>query len=305
MRGLQLIPYDTNINFVGIRHYIYILSLAIIVLCGWSLAFKGLNYGIDFKGGFLLEIRTKEKANIAQMRTQLETLKLGEVKLQEFGSDRDIMIRIEKQPGGEQAQAVALQKIKDLLGKDVEYRRVETVGGKVSSDLVENGLWALGFALIGMLLYIWVRFEWHFGLCGILALAHDVIVVLGFYSLTGHEFKETAFIAILTTVGYSINDSVVIYDRIRDNLRKYKKMPIEQLINLSTNETLSRTIITVATTVISLLALYLFGGSEISSFSLPILIGIIFGSYSSIFVSANLLLFFDIRKTTAEKGEVV
>lgn len=301
MRGLQLIPYDTNINFVGIRRYVYFASLVIILICGGSLAFKGLNYGIDFKGGFLLEIRTKDKADIANMRTQLETLKLGEVKLQEFGSDRDIMLRIEKQPGGEKAQAIALQKIKDKLGSDIEYRRVETVGGKVSSDLVENGLWALGFALIGMLLYIWVRFEWHFGLCGILALAHDVIVVLGFYSLTGHEFKETAFIAILTTIGYSINDSVVIYDRIRDNLRKYKKMPIEQLVNQSTNETLSRTIITVATTVISLLALYLFGGSEISSFSLPILIGIVFGSYSSIFISANLLLFFDIRKTAKEK----
>lgn len=301
MRGLQLIPYDTNINFVGIRRYVYFISLAIILLCGWSLVFKGLNYGIDFKGGFLLEVRTKDKADIAGMRTQLETLKLGEVKLQEFGSDRDIMIRIEKQPGGEKAQAIALQKIKEQLGNDLEYRRVETVGGKVSSDLVENGLWALGFALIGMLLYIWVRFEWYFGLCGILALAHDVIVVLGFYSLTGHEFKETAFIAILTTIGYSINDSVVIYDRIRDNLCKYKKMPIEQLINQSTNETLSRTIITVVTTVISLLALYLFGGSEISSFSLPILIGIGFGSYSSIFVSANLLLFFDIRQTAREK----
>jgi len=304
MRGLQLIPYDTNINFVGIRRYIYCVSLAIILICGWNLAFKGLNYGIDFKGGFLLEVRTKDKADIASMRTQLETLKLGEVKLQEFGSDRDIVIRIEKQPGGEQAQAIALQKIKEKLGNDLEYRRVETVGGKVSSDLVENGLWALGFALIGMLLYIWVRFEWHFGLCGILALAHDVVVVLGFYSLTGHEFKETAFIAILTTIGYSINDSVVIYDRIRDNLRKYKKMPVEQLINQSTNETLSRTIITVATTVISLLALYLFGGSEISSFSLPILVGIVFGSYSSIFVSANLLLFFDIRKTAKEKEAI-
>lgn len=303
MRGIQLIPYNTNFNFVGFRRYVYFLSLLITLICGWSLAYKGLNYGIDFKGGFLLELRTKNKADIATMRSRLENLKLGEVKLQEFGSDRDVMIRIEKQPGGEKAQAIALQNIKDQLGEDIEYRRVETVGGKVSSDLVENGIWALGFALIGMLIYIWIRFEWHFGLCGIIALAHDVLVVIGFYSLTGHEFKETAFIAILTTVGYSINDSVVIYDRIRDNLRKYKKMPLEELINLSTNETLSRTVITVATTAISLLALYLFGGSEIASFSLPILIGIIFGSYSSIFVSANLLLLFDIRKTAREKEE--
>ena len=295
MRGINLIPYDTKIDFVGIRHIVYFFSILVIVGSLGCLMFKGLNLGIDFKGGYLIEIRTPEKMDLATLRSTLQNLKLKDIKLQEFGSEKDLLIRMERQEGDETAQTAALDKIKAALPKDVDYRRIETVGAKVSKDLVENGIYAVVFCLIGMLLYIWVRFEWTFGLCGILALIHDAIAVMGFYAISGFEFNDTAFIAILTTIGYSINDSVVIYDRIRENLRKYKTTSIADIINLSTNETLSRTILTVGTTVTSLLALCIFGGQVIQSFCVPILVGIMFGAFSSIFISANLLLFFNIR----------
>ncbi|GAO97866.1 preprotein translocase subunit SecF [Caedimonas varicaedens] len=303
MRGLALVPYNTKIDFVGMRYIVYAFSILIILLSFGSLMFKGLNLGIDFKGGFLIEIRTSEKPDLAAMRSKLQKLELGEVKLQEFGDEHDLLIRIERQKGNEQAQAIALQKIKKTIGDNVDYRRVETVGAKVSQDLIQNGILAVIFALVGMLVYIWIRFEWHFGLCGILALIHDAIAVMGFYSLFNFEFNDTAFISILTTIGYSINDSVVIYDRIRENLRKYKKTPIADVINLSTNETLSRTILTVGTTVMSLLALCFFGGHVIRAFCIPILVGIVFGAFSSIFISANLLLFFNVRKKLAHAEE--
>lgn len=296
MRGLQLIPYNTKIDFVGIRYYVYLFSVVILLVAAWSLGTKGLNLGIDFKGGFLMEVRTSDKPDIGAMRSSLEMLGIGDVKLQEFGGDQTIMIRLEKPKGGDTAQQEIIQKVKGALGDTVQYRRIETVGAKVSNDLVDNAVWAVLFSLVGMLLYVWFRFEWQFGVCGIVALMHDAVVVLGYYSLFSHEFNDTAFIAILTTIGYSINDSVVIYDRIRENLRKYKKMPLTELINLSTNETLSRTILTVGTTVTSLLALCYFGGTVIYNFCFPILVGIVFGAFSSIFLSANLLLFFDVRR---------
>ncbi|MGI4851733.1 MAG: protein translocase subunit SecF [Janthinobacterium lividum] len=305
MRGFNLVPYNTKIDFVGIRYIVYFFSILVILGSFGSLMVKGLTLGIDFKGGYLIEIRTPEKLDLATLRTDLQKLDLGEVKLQEFGSDKDLLIRLERQKGNETAQTEALDKIKSALPKNADYRRIETVGAKVSQSLIENGIFAILFALIGMLLYIWVRFEWTFGLCGILALVHDIIAVMGFYAISGFEFNDTAFISILTTVGYSINDSVVIYDRIRENLRKYKVMPLAEIINLSTNETLSRTILTVGTTVMSLLALCLFGGQVIRSFCIPILIGIIFGAFSSIFISANLLLFFKIRRNDKKNDEIL
>ncbi len=296
MRGLQLVPYNTNIDFSGRRYIAYALALLIILGSFGALLTKGLNLGIDFKGGLLIEIRTPEKADIAALRATLNDLGLGEVKLQDFGSDRDVLIRVEQQDGGERAQAVALKMIKGTLGDKVEYRRVETVGAKVSSDLIQNGIMALAFAMAGMLIYIWYRFEWEYGVCGVLALAHDAIAVLGFYAMSGFEFNETAFAAILTTVGYSINDTVVIYDRLRENLRKYKTTPIPELINISSNNTLSRTLLTSGTTLLALFALYVFGGPVIENFSMPIIVGVIAGTFSSIFLSVNLLLFFDLRK---------
>lgn len=296
MRGLQLVPYDTKIDFTGRRSLFYGLALLVIIVSFSALFTKGLNYGIDFKGGLLIEIRTPEKADIAGLRSTLNDLGLGEVKLQDFGTDRDVLIRVEQQDGGEKAQLVALQMVKSTLGDQVEYRRVETVGAKVSADLINNGIMAVIFAMAGMLIYIWIRFEWEYGVCGILALANDVIIVLGFYAISGFEFNETAFAVLLTTVGYSINDTVVIYDRLREDLRKFKTTPVAELINLSANGTLSRTVLTSGSTLLALFALYIFGGPVIENFSMPIIVGIIAGTFSSIFLSANLLLFFDLRK---------
>lgn len=300
MRGLQIIPYNTKVDFVGMRKIAYAVAILIVVGSCFSLLTRGLNLGIDFCGGTLLEVRTKEVPDLSAMRASLGSLGLGEIKLQQSGTSQDIMIRIQRQSGENKNQTSALEQVKQALGEGVEYRRVEIVGPKVSEDLIQNGLLALGFALIGMLVYIWFRFEWQYGLCGILALVHDAIAVMGFYSISGMEFNETAFAAILTTVGYSINDSVVIYDRLRENLRKYKKTSVADLINLSANETLSRTLLTSGTTLIALGALSYFGGPVIENFSLPILVGVVVGTVSSIFLSANLLLYFDLRRTVKD-----
>ena len=292
MRGLQIVPYGTKIDFVGMRYVAYGLSLIMIIGSVLLLMTKGLNLGVDFKGGLLLEIRTQEKADLSHLRTQLATLNLGDPKLQEFGSDRDVLIRLDSSHHAKES----MEKIKNVLGPHIDYRRIETVGPKVSQDLIDNGLMALSFCLVGMMVYIWFRFEWQYGLCGILSLIHDAVIVLGFYALSGIEFSETALVALLTTIGYSINDSVVIYDRLRENLRKYKTTPIGDVINLTANETLSRTLLTSGTTLVALAALYGFGGSVIESFALPIWVGIFIGTLSSIYISANFLLFFDLRK---------
>lgn len=293
--GLQLIPYDTNYNIVGKKNFFYGILIAITLLCLGSMLLQGFNYGIDFKGGLLLEIRTTEPADLASLRSELNGIVDGEVTLQEFGSPNDILIRVERQPGGDEAQLVALNKVKEKLGSQVDYRRVETVGPKVSEDLIWNGIYAVILALVFMLIYIWFRFEWQFGVCSLITLAHDAIIVLGLFSIFQLEFNETAIIAVLITVTYSINDTVVIYDRIRENLRKYKKMPLPQLINQSINETLSRTVLTSATTLLALVALYFFGGPVIAAFSLPIIVGIGAGTVSSILVSAPLLLHMHLR----------
>jgi len=294
--GLQLIPYNTNFDVVGKKNVIFGILVAIAVLCLGSIFIQGFNYGIDFKGGLLLEIRTHEPvADIAKLRSDMSSVVVGEVTLQEFGSPNDILIRVERQPGGDEEQLAALAKIKDKLGTSVDYRRVETVGPKVSADLIRNGVYAVLWALIAMLVYIWFRFEWQFGVCSFITLAHDSLIVLGLFSLFQLEFNETTIIAVLITVTYSINDTVVIYDRIRENLRKFKKLPLGELINLSINETLSRTILTSTTTLLSLLGLYFFGGPVIAAFSFPIIVGITAGTISSITVSAPLLLHTGLR----------
>lgn len=309
MALLTPVPYNTKIDFVRQRFISLGLSIFISTASLVGLFTIGLNYGVDFKGGYLLEIRTEHPVNLDELRTKLDDLSLGDVKLQEAGSPNDIMIRLEKKEteGGQQNQTI--QKVRDSLGDKVEYRRIETVGAKVSESLKKNGIYAVFFALIAMLVYIWFRYEWQYGLCGIMALIHDCITVLGFYVFTGMEFNETAIIAILTTAGYSINDTVVIYDRIRENVRKFKKMSMMQLINQSVNDTLSRTVLTSSTTLIALFALYFFGGRVIELFTLPMIIGIGIGTYSSIFVSSVLLIYFtpprgdDLNMTT--KQEVI
>lgn len=301
--GLQLIPYNTNYNFVGKKNIIFAILGLITLICLSSVIFHGFNYGIDFKGGMLLEIRTPEPADLSKLRSDLGGIVEGEVSLQEFGSSKDILIRIERQHGGEDAQLAALDKIKAKIGTNVEYRQVVNVGPKVSEDLIKNGIYAVLWSLVAMLIYVWFRFEWQFGVCSVITLAHDAIVVLGLFSLFRLEFNETAIIAVLITVTYSINDTVVIYDRIRENLRKFKKMPMTELINLSINETLSRTILTSTTTLLSLLGLYFFGGPVIAAFSLPIIVGILAGTVSSITISAPLLLYMGMRPDALGSGE--
>ncbi len=302
--GLKIIPYDTKFDFVGKKNFIFGILIVIAVLCLGSMFFQGFNYGIDFKGGLLLEVRTPQPADVSKLRSDLSGVVEGEVTLQEFGSPNDILIRVERQPGGDEGQLVALNKVKEKLGSQMDYRRVETVGPKVSEDLIWNGIYAVFWALIAMLGYIWFRFEWQFGICSLITLAHDALIVLGLFSLFQLEFNETAIIAVLITVTYSINDTVVIYDRIRENLRKYKKMPLPELINHSINETLSRTILTSTTTLLSLFGLYFFGGPVIAAFSLPIIVGIGAGTISSITVSAPLLLQTNLRADKAfQKSE--
>ena len=305
MRSFNFIPHDTNINFVGARFITLGLSVLLVIITLGGLFFKGLNYGIDFRGGFSIVIRTPEKADVADLRTRLETLNLGEHTIQSFGGPQDVLIRIPRQPGDDGAQNEALAKIRGALGTGIEYRQVDTVGPKAGAELIKNGIWAVTISILAMLLYIWIRFDWQFSVCGIIALVHDCFAILAMYCFLPFEFNLTAIVAILTTAGYSINDTVVIYDRIRENIKKHKKMDLKELINRSINETLSRTILTSSTTLISLLALYFFGGKVIAEFSLPIIIGICVGTYSSICIAAVLLIYVGYTDHSQDKVEVL
>ncbi len=296
MRRLQLVPHNTNFNFMGFRFITFMIAGVITLASLAGLMTKGLNYGVDFRGGFILEVRMPQTPDVAQLRDKLSALGLGEVVLQEFGDARDLIIKVERQEGDDHAQENAIDSIKTTLGSGVDYRKIDTVGPKVGGELVQNGLKAVAFALLAMLVYIAIRFEWQFALCAILALAHDCIAILGLFSLLPFEFNETAIIAILITAGYSINDTIVIFDRIRENIQKYKKLSMGELINKSLNETLSRTTLTATTTLLALLALYFFGGKVISTFSLPIIIGIIIGSFSSICLAAPLLSYLKLKR---------
>lgn len=298
--GLSLIPQGTKIPFVKLRMVSFALFAAVFVWAGILGAKSGLNWGIDFKGGFVLSIRTVEKADISTMRHDLSQLSLGDITFKEAGSERDVMIVVEKQAGGDKEQTAALSKIKEKLGVGVEYRSIDTVGPKASEELLTNGLQALFLSLVAMLLYVAVRFQWRFGVCAVVALVHDAIAVWAFYIFTGLEFNMPAILAILITVGYSINDTVVVFDRIRENLAKFRQMAVPELIDLSINETLSRTIMTSGTTIVSLLCLYIWGGEVIATYSLPILVGVMVGTYSSICMAGPLLTFFDIRYVEKE-----
>ena len=305
MRGFSFIPHGTSIDFIRLRYSTYIVSILVTLVTFSVLWIQGLNFGIDFKGGILIEIQTQGPANLKELREHISTLELGEVSLQEFGRNDQVLIRLSRQEGGEVAQMQAISKIQDALGADVSFRRTETVGPKMGEELIRNGIYAIFWCMIAMLAYIWVRFELHFAVCAIIALLHDAIAVLGLYTVFQLEFNSQAIVAILMTVGYSINDTVVIYDRIRENLRKYKTMGARDLINHSTNDTLSRTILTSSTTLLSLFALYFFGGEVVAEYSLPLIVGITVGTYSSIFLSAPLLLFFNLRKGKEHTQEAI
>jgi preprotein translocase SecF subunit len=259
-------------------------------------AFRGLNFGVDFRGGFVLEVRTPQAANVGALREKLSNLNMGEIYLQEFGSDRDILIRMPSSSDDQSAQTASLEKVREALGNSVEYRKIERIGPKVGKELVHDAILAVVISLLAILMYVWIRFEWQFAICGVIALAHDCIVLIGLYALVHHfEFNVNAIVALLMTACYSIHDTVVVFDRIRENIFSYRNMSIVDLLNKSINETLSRTMLTSVTTVLSLLALCFFGGKVIFDFCFPILFGLMFGTFSSICLAAPLLLFTGIR----------
>lgn len=294
MFRLKLVPANTSIPFIDWRRPAMIASL-VLALASVVLAFKpGLNFGIDFRGGILIEVQTPGPADIAGMRAQLSGLGLGEVALQEFGDANTVLIRVERQPGDATAQQAAVTAVRGALdnfgGGDIDYRRVEFVGPKVSAELVEAGALAVALAVVLMLVYIWFRFEWHFGVGAVIALVHDVALSLGMFAVTQLEFNLSTIAALLTIVGYSINDTVVVYDRVRENLRRYKSKPLPEVLNISINDTLSRTTMTSVTTLLALITLFLFGGAVIKGFVFAMIWGVIIGTYSSIFVAAPLLI---------------
>src|SRR6201981_1570377 len=274
------------------------LSIAAILLY----FFHGLNFGIDFIGGTLIEVQTKAgPADLAKMRATIGSLQLGEFQLQQFGAPDDVLIRISEQPGGDEAQQVAVQKVRNALGSEVDYRRVEVVGPSVSTELLAYGTIGLVLAIVAILIYLWFRFEWQFALGAMIANVHDLVLTIGFMSLTRIDFDLPSIAALLTILGYSLNDTVVIYDRIREMLRRYKKMPMPQLLNESINSTLSRSIITHLTVTLALLALLLFGGPAIHSFTAVMMFGVVLvGTYTSIFIAAPILIYLGVGTQRAD-----
>jgi preprotein translocase subunit SecF len=294
MYRLRFVPDNTKIPFMrgriaGLLTSAF-LSIASIIL----FFYPGLNYGIDFRGGIVIEARTAGPADFAALRSTLDGLGLGEAALQQFGAADNVLIRLERQPGGDEAQQGAVEKVRQVLAQKfpgTELRRVEAVGATVSETLFENGMLALGLALVAMLIYIWFRFEWQFGVGAVVTMLLDVTKTIGFYVLLDLQFNLTSIAAILTIMGYSINDKVVVYDRVRENLRKYKSMPLRQLIDLSINETLNRTINTSFTTFLATTPLALVTSGAVQEFAIVILFGIVIGTSSSIFIAAPILLF--------------
>ncbi len=298
---LKLVPTDTTFRFMRWRTVSFPTSLiAAVVSLGLFFAI-GLNYGIDFRGGTLVEIKTDGPAQVDELRRSLNGLGLGDVEVQEFGAPDDVMIRIQQQDGGDEAQQVALQQVRTTLGDSVDYRRVEVVGPRVSGELVQNGIIGVLTALFGVLIYIWFRFEWHFAVGAIIATIHDVVLTIGMFSVLQLDFALASIAAILTIVGYSLNDTVVVYDRVRENLRRYKKRPLGELLDLSINQMLSRTILTSVTTLLALFALYIFGGEVLRSFVFAMIWGVVIGTYSSIFIAAPLLMWLGLRTSDVRR----
>ena len=292
----KLVPDETAIKFMGFRRITFAISAFMSVAALVLFMTLNMNLGIDFKGGSIIEVQSRSgTADIADIRSRLSELNLGEVQVQEFGDPSEVLIRVQAQDGGENAQQTVIEKVRGELEADYDFRRVEVVGPTVSSELAQAGTIAVLASLVAILFYIWVRFEWQFAVGAIIATLHDVIMTVGFFVITGIEFNLSSIAAILTIVGYSLNDTVVVYDRVRENLRRYKKMSLPQLLNESINQTLSRTTMTSLTTLLALLALFMFGGEVIRSFTAAMIFGVVIGTYSSIFIAAPLLILFKMR----------
>ena len=301
---LKLVPSQTKIDFLRLRISALGFSGLLVAASIAMFTIIGLNLGIDFRGGILIEARnTDGPADIASVRSDLGQLGLGDISLQSFGSETDVLVRVQRQDGDESAQIAAIERITDTLGEGYEIRRTEFVGPTVGAELAEKGILAVVCALLAIMVYIWFRFEWQFSIAAILALAHDVLSTIGLFALTGFEFNLATVAAILTIAGYSINDTVVVFDRVRENLRRYKSYEQRAILNMSLNETLSRTVMTSVTTGLALLAIVVFGGAVLRDFALAMMWGVLIGTYSSIFVAVGTLAFFDLKKSFDEDDD--
>ena len=292
----------TNYNFSSKFKPANILSIILFILSVIFIAFKGLNYGIDFKGGTLIELRSIN-TDVSSIRNSLNEMNLGDVNVKKFGKEGDFLIKVEEQGDNNNLIPKIKQKLSDSLNSEINFRRVENVGPKVSAELLQSGIIAITLSLAAMLFYIWIRFEWQFSVGAIVALFHDVIITLGVFSLLSLEINLSIIAAVLTIVGYSMNDTVVIYDRVRENLGKYHKLEIANIANLSINETLARTIITSVTTLLALFSIFILGGEILRGFSFAMILGVFIGTYSSIFVASPILKFFKVSYKTLEKEE--
>ena len=302
LKPIRFVPRNARLPIIRSRLGAFALSAVLVLGSLLAVATVGLQFGIDFRGGIVVEVRTQGPANLSEMRSTLGGLGLGEVSLQEFGGERDVLIRVQRQPGAEAEQIKAIETVREALGEGVEYRRTEFVGPTVGQELIEAGALAVGLALLSILLYVWFRFEWQFGVGAVVALAHDIIATIGLFAVIQHEFNLATVAAVLTIAGYSINDTVVIYDRVRENLRKYRKMPLSELLELSVNETLSRTFLTSGTTLLALVSIYLFGGAVLADFALALIWGIVIGTYSSVFIAVPMLLYTGLRRGDEPAG---
>ena len=296
-RGFDFFPHDLRLPFMCYKGLCFALSLLAMALSLGVIWERGFNYGVDFTGGTVIEVQSKTgPADIAGLREKLNQLGIGSVQIQSFGTPADVLIRVEQQKGGEAEQKAAIAKVTDALGGQYEQRRYESVGPAVSGELRWTGFTAVIAGLFAIVAYVWLRFEWQFAVGAIVALTHDVLLVAGIFSLLQLEFDLSIVAALLTILGYSVNDTVVVSDRIRENLRKYKKMELDALLDLSINETLSRTILTGVTAIVVLISLYIFGGEVIRNFNLAMLLGVVIGTYSSIFIGAPLLGYLGVKR---------
>lgn len=301
---LRLIRDDTSFPFMGLRRLTFPLSALLSIITVFLFFNVGFNFGIDFRGGTMIEVQARGgPADLAGMRSTLSGLGLGDVQLQEFGGPSDVLIRVEQQPGGDAAQVAVVDKVKAALGNNYEYRRVEVVGPRVSGELVQAGIAGVALAFVAIWLYLWFRFEWQFAVGAMIATMHDVAMTIAFYSSTQLIFDLSSIAAILTITGYSLNDTVVVYDRIRELLRRYKRMPIAELLDFAINQTLPRTVITSATTLLALIGLTIFGGEVIQSFTRAMIFGVLVGTYSSIFIAAPMLIYLGVRTQTVQGSD--
>jgi preprotein translocase subunit SecF len=305
---IKLIPDVTNIDFIGKRYIAFVVSIVLLIASIALIATRGLNFGIDFTGGTLIEFRVEKAPELDVVRKQLTGIGVGDVAVQTFGAPDTLLLRLPEQPGGPEAQQAGIEKVRSALnshfGKDsLTYRRTEFVGPQVGEELKQAGALAVLFAIAGILAYIWARFEWQFSIAAIAALLHDTLATLGLFALTQMQFNLATVAALLMIAGYSINDTVVVFDRIRENLRKYKKMRLVDLFNMSVNQMLARTVMTSVTTLIALLALWLFGGEVIRDFVNALLFGVVIGTYSSVFVASSVLLYLNIRREPKAETE--